>query len=259
MAHARSGEFPPARAAIADALAVAPSGGHKVKEADVHIFVGAAYYDMGELEKGLEHARIGAEMAEAENAMECACAGFYGMGLTNLERSELAEAAGNLNRSLQFAEDSGWYGFVNRIRGSLAAVASDEDRALPEMEEAIASARNEGDRFTAAIVSERLARVHLRRGEPALADEALAPALAYYEESGTRAYEARGLELSARINEALGRPDRGAEARAAAAELRATFEDGPEAGADGVPGSASDGDHPDRTEGRDTAPLRAAV
>ncbi|MDX1676006.1 MAG: AAA family ATPase, partial [Longimicrobiales bacterium] len=56
-AHARLGEFDLAEELVEEALAEAHSGGHRVKEADVHIFLAGALYDMGEIERGLEHAR----------------------------------------------------------------------------------------------------------------------------------------------------------------------------------------------------------
>ena len=77
VALARLGDFDAARAEIAKALEIAPHAGSPVKEADIHIGAGEAYYDMGEIEKGLEHARIGAEMAYNANGFECACAGHF--------------------------------------------------------------------------------------------------------------------------------------------------------------------------------------
>ncbi len=77
VALARLGDFAAARAEIAKALEIAPRAGSPVKEADIHIGAGEAYYDMGEIEKGLEHARIGAELAYNANGFECACAGHF--------------------------------------------------------------------------------------------------------------------------------------------------------------------------------------
>jgi class 3 adenylate cyclase/tetratricopeptide (TPR) repeat protein len=225
VAHARVGEFDLAEENIALALAAADSGGHRVKEADVHIFVAVAYYDMGDVEKGLEHARIGAQMAHEENAVECACAGFYGVGVGNLERKELDEALSHFSLSKRLADTSGWRGYVNRIRAgaAVAGLEQGDPGALEELETALRNARAERDHYGAGVLAHRLARIHFEAGDPARAEPLLDAALAYYRDAGMGPYEARGLDLLARIRDAQGRPDEAATARRSAVRLRATF------------------------------------
>jgi class 3 adenylate cyclase/tetratricopeptide (TPR) repeat protein len=229
VAHARMGEFDLAEETIARALAVAESGGHRVKEADVHIFVAAAYYDLGDVSKGLEHARIGARLAQEENAVECACAAFYGVGMGNLEQQDLEEALSSFGVSKRLADTSGWRGYVNRIRGGTAAAELERgsEEALEELTTALENARAERDHYASGVLAHRLARIHLERGAPERAEPLLDAALKYYRSAEMRPYEARALTLLARIRDAQGRPGEAEEARRAAAALRAGFRQRP--------------------------------
>jgi class 3 adenylate cyclase/tetratricopeptide (TPR) repeat protein len=248
MAHARIGEFDTAEEHAQLALAAAHSGGHRVKEADVHIFLAGTYYDMGDVEKGLEHARIGAQIAAEENAPECACAGFYGVGVGSLERKDLEEAVSYFSRSKRFADSAGWRAYLNRIRGGAATAELEQgiDGALGELETALANARADHDEYAAGVLAERLARAQLNRGHPDEAEPYLDAALSYYRTAGMRPYTARALDLAARIHEARGHHDRAEQARseaevvrAAIRPARATLSTGP--GADG-PGAGRDPD-----------------
>ncbi|HSM59646.1 MAG TPA: AAA family ATPase, partial [Longimicrobiales bacterium] len=225
VAHARMGEFDLAEDNIEQALAAAGSGGHRVKEADVHIFVAVAYYDMGEVEKGLEHARIGARLAQDENAVECACAAFYGVGIGNLEQKELDAALSSFGVSRRLADTSGWRGYVNRIRAGTAAAELERgtDEALKDLEKALENARADRDHYASGVLAQRLARIHLERGSPERAEELLEAAMTYYRGAGMGPYEARGLDLLARIRDAQGRAEQAEQARRAAATLRAGF------------------------------------
>ncbi len=225
-AHARLGEFDAAEAAAEEALAAADSGGHRVKEADVNIFLAAAYYDMGDLERGLEHARIGAQLADEENAPECACAGFYVMGMGNLERKELSEALAYFARSKHLADSSGWRAYVSRIRGgaALAELGQGVGEALDELETALANARADHDDYAVGVLSQRLALAYLERGQPDRGEPHLNDALAYYREAGMKPYEASALDLAARLYGAQGRTDKAAEAQASAEIVRSAIQ-----------------------------------
>jgi tetratricopeptide (TPR) repeat protein len=243
VALARLGEFDRARERIHQALAAAPSGGHRVKEADVHLIVAGAYYELGELETGLEHARLGAEMARDENALECACAGYYTVGMGELERRDAQRAIESFGISLEMGQQAGWEGwagFQNRVRAgaAVAEIQQGSSDAVEALELALTNARSDRDEYGAAIVSESLARALLDRGELDRAREHLDAALAYYRSSGMRPYEARALELDATMHERLGRPDEAARAADRAASLRASLRLAP---AGGGP-NASEGD-----------------
>ncbi len=226
VAYARVGEFEKARERIAEALAAAPSGGHPVKEADVHLIVGSAFYELGEIEQGLEHARLGAELASSKHAIECACAGFYVVGMGELEKKELDQALGSFDRARTFfdaAHWAGWSGYASRINVGTASVGVERGsaEAIAELEKAIADAISDHDEYSAATASERLARAHYRAGRLDEALQSLTTAMQYYRASRTSPYEARALELEARIHEKAGRAADAERARQRATEIRA--------------------------------------
>nr|NIQ57233.1 hypothetical protein [Gemmatimonadota bacterium]NIU77403.1 hypothetical protein [Gammaproteobacteria bacterium] len=196
VAYARLGDFGRARTRIREALAAAPSGGHPVKEADVHMILAQAHYELGEIETGLEHARRGAELAASRNAFECACAGYYAVGMGELERHELDRAVRSFDQSLEWsdmADWSGWTGIRNRIRAGTAAVrvAKGTGEAVADLEQALANARSGHDEYGVATLSERIARAHLTAGDPDRSATHLAEALEFYRRSGMKPYEAR--------------------------------------------------------------------
>ena len=120
VAFARVGDYASARRDIQRALDLLPETKTPVKRADIHIGVGVAYHDMGEFDKGLEHARTGAQLAEAANGFECACAGYYGSGRGQLETQHPDEAKADFERSLKFANAVGFDTFMSIIRGGAA-------------------------------------------------------------------------------------------------------------------------------------------
>jgi class 3 adenylate cyclase/tetratricopeptide (TPR) repeat protein len=221
IALARLGDFERARQRIGAALEAAPSGGHRVKEADVHLLVGAAYYEMGETETGLEHTRLGTELSVQENALECACAGHFFVGLGELVQHDAERARTSFEESVRYGERAGWdgwSGFRNRIAvgAALAELRAGSGDAVAALERALENARSDHDVYFAAMVSETLAQVHLEQGDPKSAAERLASALDYYREAGMHPYLSRGLELAARIADRDGRAEDAAQARAEA-------------------------------------------
>jgi class 3 adenylate cyclase/tetratricopeptide (TPR) repeat protein len=245
IALARLGEFDRARERIDAALASAPSGGHRVKEADVHLLVASAFYDLGELERGLEHARIGAELARSENAFECACAGYYAVGMGHLERRELAQARSSFDLSLEIGDRAGfgeWAGFRNRILAGAAVTGLQQGSsdAVADLETALANARSDHDDYGVAMLAQTLATVHLDRGDTDRAVEELRPALDYYRQAGMKAYLARALDTAARIADTDGREEDARRARAEAAVLRAGLTPAPAGGAQGTAAGSRD-------------------
>jgi class 3 adenylate cyclase/tetratricopeptide (TPR) repeat protein len=233
VAHARLGEFDVADQYIARALELAPSGGHKVKEADVHIVVGIAYYEMGDLAKGVEHGRRGAELAQAAAAIECACAGYFGLGTMDLDLKELDRALDHFSRSLGLADFADWEGYVNRIRAGVAAAefARGEVGAVDRMEQALENARDDHDEFAVATIGLNLTEAYLRLGDAGRARARLEPAVAFFRETGMKSYIARALGLAADLADHEGQEAEARRLRDEETTLRASFRRGAPAGA----------------------------
>jgi class 3 adenylate cyclase/tetratricopeptide (TPR) repeat protein len=234
IALARLGEFEQARKQIADALEVAKRVGSRVKDADIHISASMAYYDMGEIEKGLEHARIGAEKALSVNGFECACAGFYNVGRGHLERHELDKALSELGRSLKIAElatSTGMAGLATIARGEVAVAQFEQGtaEAVDRLRAAMNEAQAGQNEYGAFALGQRLAAALLKLGRHEEALALLEKAIAYYRERSMRPYLANALELLVQVHQKAGRPEAAAQAREEAATLRRTLEPPPEA------------------------------
>ena len=225
VALARIGEFERAHKQIEEALQMLPKTSAPVKKADIHIAVGMAFHDMGEYEEGLRHARLGAELAEQSNGLECACAGYFGVGWTQLERRELNDAHSQFEKSLKYAGISGFEGFLNIIRGGVALSEIDRgpEAAVEQLRTAIANAQNINDEYAAAILAEKLAAALLKLGRREEAGQFLDDALHYYRGAGMRPYLASALGLACELHEANGSIEAAAKARAEAAAITANL------------------------------------
>jgi tetratricopeptide (TPR) repeat protein len=184
---------------------------------------------MGIIDKALEHARIGAELAESVHAIECACAGFYEVAKGKLERKELEEAVKEFDKSLSFADVAGWEGYVNRIQSGRARAVFEQGspEAVADLETALRNAHSVQDDYAAALISEQLAAalVHLSRLDEA--QQHLDAALEYYRRTETRPYVARALDLAARLYDRQGRAADASAARTEAEALRQSFRAAP--------------------------------
>ena len=225
VALARVGDFAAAHREIQRALDLLPHTITPVKRADIHIGVGVAYHDMGEFDKGLEHARMGAQLAEAANGFECACAGYYGAGRGQLETRHPEEAKLDFERSLKFANAVGFDTFTTIIRGG--AARADFERgstaAVDELRAAVETARATNEAYAAAQMSEELAAELLQLGQHEEALAQLEPAIAYYETAGMPPYLARALKLKARLMDATDRAAEAAEVLTEAMRIDATI------------------------------------
>ncbi|HTJ58414.1 MAG TPA: adenylate/guanylate cyclase domain-containing protein [Devosiaceae bacterium] len=222
VALARLGEFDAARAEIQEALALAPRAGAPVKEADVHIAASMAYYDMGEIDRGLEHARIGAEKALGAQGIECACAGYFSLGRGQLERGRMDDALVEFGRSLSLANTIGWQGYINLIRGGVAVAQFEKDtteKAVEDLRSAVKDARSGHDEYAAGTLSHRLADALVRLGRRDEAAQYLNAAIGYYRTRRMRPYLANALDLAAKLYTASDRTEQAAEAREEAAAL----------------------------------------
>jgi tetratricopeptide (TPR) repeat protein len=180
---------------------------------------------LGEVEKGLEHARLGAELARSENALECACAGFYAVGMGELERQELRRALASFDTSLELGDQAGWEGwsgFKNRVHAAaaVAELRQGSPDAVADLEAALANARSDRDHYGAALAAENLVAALLEQGNAERAAAHLDAAIGYYREAEMRPYEVRALDRLAGVQERLGKAGDAAASRDRAAALR---------------------------------------
>jgi tetratricopeptide (TPR) repeat protein len=222
MALARLGRFDEANGLIDEALELVPKVGAPVKQADIHIGASMAYYDMGEIEKGLMHARIGAERAMSVNGLECACAGYFGIGRGELDKRHIDDALTQFRHSLKLADTVGMDYYINMIRAGVAEAEFEKGTAgsVEQIRSAIDNARSTDDDFVVAALSLPHARTLLRLGRANEAREPITSAVAYFRRTELKPYLANALSVVGDVAEALGETGPAAEAREEAASLR---------------------------------------
>jgi len=225
IALARLGDFDAARAEIAKALEIAPRAGSPVKEADIHIGASEAYYIMGEIEKGLEHARIGADIAYNAGGFECACSGYFHVGEGQLAKNRIGEALSQYAKSLGLADkvaSPAFSGYVNQIKASAARAEFEHGSpmAIESLRAALNNARNGHDEFGAATVARHLAGALIKLGRNDEARPLLDSAIDFYRARGMRPFLARALELDGALQEQSGKPEEAKKSRGEAARLR---------------------------------------
>lgn len=220
---ARLGDFAAARAEIAHALEVEKHTVSPVKRADIHIALGMAYHDMGDLDSAVHHARLGATLATNAGGLECACSGHFGLGRVQLERHDFDNAIAEFDESLKYADLAGFEGYLNVIRGSRATAEfrKGSAAAVERIRAARDNARSLEDEYATAVLSQQLAGAYEELGRYAEAEEALEIAIAYYASASLRPYLAAAWDLKARILDGAGRADEAEEARRVA-ELQRT-------------------------------------
>ncbi len=219
---ARLGNFHEARVQLGEAMDQIPHISSPVREADIRISAGVALYEMGDIEAGLEQARLGAELAFKVNGIECACAGFYVVGKGELERHRLDEAETELNRSLKLADISGFEGYLNMIRGNLAMTQFEKgaSAAVERLRSSYDNARALNDEYAAASLGQQLAFALLKLDRTDEATEVLHVVTDVYRSKSMRPALANALELMSRLYERTGRPEEARSARDEAEELR---------------------------------------
>jgi class 3 adenylate cyclase/tetratricopeptide (TPR) repeat protein len=222
IALARLGQFDEASALVEEALALIPSIGSPVKQADVHIGAGMAYYDMGDIEKGLEHAHLGADLAMSANGLECACAGYFGVGRGELDRRNIDDALAQFRRSLKLADAVGMDYYINLIRAGVAEAEFEKGStgSVDQLRSAIDSAKSTDDDFVVAALAMPFSRALLRLNRAGEAREAISSAIAYFRRMDLKPYLANALSVLGDVADALGERDVAAETRQEAASLR---------------------------------------
>jgi tetratricopeptide (TPR) repeat protein len=181
-----------------------------------------AYHDMGDLDAALQHAREGARLAENARGLECACAGYYGVGKVELDRHNPDGALADFNQSLKFSDLSGYEGFLAVIRGNAAAAEFElgNTAAVDRLQMARDNALSLNDDYAAASLSLQLAEAYLRLGRHEEAEAALETATRYFRKTNMRPYLARALDAEARVFSAMGRTADADQARSEAEALR---------------------------------------
>lgn len=222
MALARLGQFDEANGLIDEALAMIHTIGSPVKQADVHIGASMAYYDMGDIERGLEHSRLGADLAMSANGLECACAGYFGVGRGELDKHRIDDALMQFRHSLKLADAVGMDYYINLIRAGVAEAEFEKGAAdsVDKIRTAVESARSTDDDFVVAALSIPHARALLRLGRAPEAKDAITSAIAYFRSKELKPYLANSLSILGDIAEALADADGADEARQEAASLR---------------------------------------
>jgi class 3 adenylate cyclase/tetratricopeptide (TPR) repeat protein len=222
MAHARLGEFEEAQDAIQHAHEAVRKTDSLVKEADVASLSALTFFDMGDVQRGLEYSRQAAEKALAARGLECAMYGLYCTGLGNLHSRDLAEAQQAFESSLKLLTDhlselEGSEQVAYQVRAGLAVAQffSGRTEAIDDMKRALANAEAVGDDYTVASVADALGEAYTQLGDFERAKEYLDTALDYYRRNDMRPYLARALQSLVYWYE---KQDRGAEAEQARAE-----------------------------------------
>ena len=222
MALARLGRFDEANRLIDEGLAMVAKIGSPVKKADVNIGASMAYYDMGEIEKGLRHAKIGADLAMSANGLECACAGYFGVGRGELDSHRIDNALAQFTHSLKLADAVGMDYYINLIRAGVGEAEFEQGTAgsVDKIRGALDSARSTDDDFVVAALSMPYARALLRLDRAKEAQGAIAEAVTYFRRMELKPYLTNALSVVGDVAEALGDAVAAAEAREEAASLR---------------------------------------
>ncbi|MDB5540648.1 MAG: putative Adenylate/guanylate cyclase with repeat [Devosia sp.] len=219
---ARLGRFDEANGLIDEALAMVAKIGSPVKQADIHIGASMAYYDMGEVEKGIEHARIGADRAMSVNGLECACAAYFGIGRGELGRHRVDDALTQFARSLKLADAVGMDYYINLIRAGVGEAEFEQGTmgSVEKIRGALDNARSTENDFVVAALSMPYARALLRLGRAKEASERIEEAVSYFRRMELKPYLANALSVAGDVAVALDDANAAAAAREEAASLR---------------------------------------
>jgi class 3 adenylate cyclase/tetratricopeptide (TPR) repeat protein len=228
MAHARLGEFEEAQDAVRRAHEAVLKTNSLVKEADVALHSAMAFFDMDDVELGLEYSQRGTEKAFRAHGLECAIAGHCYTGFGYLQNRDVAEAQREFETSLELRDEhlselrDGSEQLVNRVHAGLAVAQlfGGRSEAIDDMENALANAEAVGDDYTAAFLAQALGEGYTRLGEFGRARRHLDVALDYYRRNNMRPYLARVLQTSADLYDAQGHVAEAERERAESGRLR---------------------------------------
>ena len=229
MAHARLGEFEEAKDAVMRSQEVTRTTDSLMNGADVAIMSSQAFFDMGDVRRGLEYSRRGTEQAMSASGSECAMYGHYCSGLGNLRSRNLDEAQEEFESALELLPDfvpelQGRQQVANEVRAGLAITQFFKGRteAIDDIKRTLANAEAVGDEYTGAFIAQALGEAYTQLGDFELAKQYLDTALDYYRRNDMRPYLARVLQLLGNWYEHQGR---GAEAEQARTEAHQLMEE----------------------------------
>jgi tetratricopeptide (TPR) repeat protein len=223
LAYARLGEFSDAMREVRKAHEMLRYNDVPVKFADVHIVTAQVFLEIGEIERALEHSRLGVELAIAAGAGDCTVFGLYCSAMGNIRKPDPAAAEDVVMRHIARVHNQQSEYLKYLIEGQLAVARSmaDDPEAIGRLEAVLANARALGDDYSAALLEQALADAHMRQGALDRADNDLTRALEYYRRNGMKPYLARALLTLERLRSLEGRDDEAAAAAQEAERLRA--------------------------------------
>jgi tetratricopeptide (TPR) repeat protein len=188
-----------------------------------------AFFDMGDMRRGLEYSRRGTEQAMSASGSECAMYGHYCSGLGSLRSRNLGEAQQEFESALELLPDfvpelQGRQQVANEVRAGLAITQFFRGRteAIDDIKRTLANAEAVGDEYTGSFIAQALGEAYTQMGEFELAKQYLETALDYYRRNDMRPYLARVLQLLGNWYE---HQDRGAEAEQARTEAYQLMEE----------------------------------
>ena len=229
IAHARLGEFAEARDAVQRAQEVTRTTDSVMNGADVAVLSSLAFFDMGEVRRGLEYSRRGTELALSGYGLQCAMFGQYCTGIGHLRARNLVEAQRAFESALELLPDfvpelQGREEVANEVHAGLAITQffSGRTEAINDMERTLANAEAIGDEYSVAFIAQALGEGYTQLGDFELAKQYLDTALDFYRRNDMRPYLARVLQLLGNWYEQQGR---GAEAEQARTEARPLMEE----------------------------------
>jgi class 3 adenylate cyclase/tetratricopeptide (TPR) repeat protein len=229
MAHARLGEFEEAQEAMKRAQEVTRTTDSVMNGADIAIMSSQTFFDMGDVQRGLEYSRQGTKQAMSASGSECAMFGHYCTGLGNLRSHNLDEAQQEFESALQLLPDfvpelRARQQVANEVRAGLAITQFFRGRteAIDDIERTLANAQAVGDEYTAAFIAQALGEAYTQMDDLERAKQYLDSALDYYRRNDMRPYLARVLQLLGNWYENQGR---GAEAEQARTEAHRLMEE----------------------------------
>src|SRR5215212_5748670 len=226
MAHARLGEFAEAREAVERAHEASRKTNSVVNGADVAIMSSQAFFDMGDVERGLEYSRQGTEQALSAYGLECTMYGHYCTGLGNLRTHNLTEAQRAFESALALLKDNlfelqGSEEAANEVRAGLAIARffAGDTEAINDMKRTLVNAEAVGDDYTAAFIAQALGEGYTQVGDFESAKQYLDTALNYYRRNDMRPYLVRVLQSLVYWYEQQGRSEEAEQPRTEARQL----------------------------------------
>ncbi len=216
MVQARLGEFGDAQKHIHEALQLVPRIRSPMADSDVHLFVSWAYLDIGDNPRALEYAQLGVEKALAADNMECACTAFACLGFGHLRADQVSEAMEAFHEAIRRSETSGAEeaALLGRMGLGMAEFYTGRPEATRDVEDALARAREIGEEYVGALLSQTLGEMYLQRGEVDISVARLTDAVPFFRRHGLRPYLTHTLELLVTALEQQGDWDKATQARA---------------------------------------------